>query len=64
MDLLNSFGLLLVALLFLYLGVHSYGQENEDGLFIETEWFSIRGNAWALFILIGFFIIALVILAS
>ena len=64
MDLLTSFGLLLVALLFLYLGVHSYGQENEDGLFIETEWFSIRGNVWALFILIGFFIIALVILAS
>ncbi len=61
-DLLTSLILMLVALLFLYLGVHFYGQENEDGVFIETEWFTIRGNAWAYFVVLGLFLIALVLL--
>ena len=53
---------MLVALLFLYLGVRFYGQENEDGVFVETEWFIVRGNAWALFIVTGLCLIALVLL--
>lgn len=63
MDLLTRVVLMLVALLFLYLGVHSYGQENEDGVFVETEWFTIRGNAWAYFSVIGLLLISLVLLA-
>lgn len=51
-------------LLFLYLGVHFYGQENEEGVFFETEWFTIRGNAWVFFIVIGLLLVTLVILAS
>jgi hypothetical protein len=62
-DLLTRVVLMLVALLFLYLGVHSYGQENEDGVFVETEWFTIRGNAWAYFSVIGLLLISLVLLA-
>ncbi len=63
MDLLTSVGLMLLALIFLYIGVHSYGQENEEGEFFETEWFTIRGNAWAFFIVIGLLLVALVLLA-